>query len=59
MMKIKNISNNFYSFPSKLFGVSQNVKDYRSNSNPQVYLSISQNGTNIGKLIFEVIIIFK
>jgi hypothetical protein len=55
MMKIKNISNKFYNFPSKVFGASQNVINYRSESNPQVYFSISQNGINIGKLTFEVI----
>jgi len=47
--------NKFYNFPSKVFGVSQNVINYRSDNNPQVYFSLTKNGSNIGKLTFEVL----
>lgn len=50
---VKNLSSKFYNF-QKAYGVSQNIINYRSESNPQVFFSISKNGQNIGKITFEV-----
>ncbi len=47
-------SRRLYNFPSKVFGVAQNVPDYRSSDNPQVFFQVSKDGTQIGNLTFEV-----
>lgn len=60
MLRMKNfnltskISSNFYNFNRKVFGVSQNIINYRSDDNPKVFFSVDKNGTNIGKMTFEL-----
>ncbi len=53
-LKLNNQFRNFYSFNKKTFAVSQNIIDYTSKTNPRVYFVVTKNGTNLGKLTFEV-----
>ncbi len=53
-LRLNTISRNLYHFPRRVFGVSQNVLDYRSKDNPRVYFTISKGGKNLGNLTFEV-----
>ena len=53
-IKLNNQFRNFYSFNKKTFGVAQNIIDYTSKTNPRVYLVVSKNGVELGKLTFEV-----
>ena len=45
----------FYSYNKKSFVVAQNLIDYTSKTNPRVFFTVTKNGTNLGKLTFEVI----
>jgi len=56
-IKLNNQFRNFYSFNKKTFGVAQNIIDYTSKTNPRVYLVVSKNGVQLGKLTFEVYIL--
>ena len=53
-LKLNMFNKNFYNFPRRVFGVSQNILDYTSKENPRVFLTIAKGGKNIGNLTFEV-----
>lgn len=50
------MSFNFFKYQRKFF--SSVLNNYRSIDNPKVFLEISANGKNVGKLVFEVILFF-
>lgn len=55
-LKLNMFSKNFLKFPKRVFGVSQNILNYSSPTNPRVFLSISKGGQNLGNMTFEVIL---
>jgi type IV secretory pathway ATPase VirB11/archaellum biosynthesis ATPase len=54
-LKLNNNFRNIYSFNKKSFVVAQNIIDYTTKTNPRVFLTVTKNGANLGKLTFEVI----
>ena len=53
-LKLNNNFRNFYSLNKKTFVVAQNILDYTCKTNPRVFFTVTKNGTNLGKLTFEV-----
>ena len=53
-LKFNTLSRNFYNFPKRVFGVSQNTIDYTSKENPRVFFTVSKDGKPLGNLTFEV-----
>jgi hypothetical protein len=53
-LKLNKNFRNFYSLNKKTFVVAQNILDYTCKTNPRVFFTVTKNGTNLGKLTFEV-----